>query len=164
MSNFDLETVGINNLSKKELEKADSYGELVEKAKGTKEWPFKRARGLPKLVNYVRKFLLTTYGSDPERPNYGSYLKNMIGQNYGSLEEVADDINKEVKRVEKQIIEIQTNSDYNIDKKAQLREIRLDRIYRDDNNDLWNVNGDFIVINREGESYEGKLFPEKVQG
>ncbi|MFW5895174.1 MAG: hypothetical protein ACOCT9_00370 [archaeon] len=125
------------------------------------QWPFDINRGLPKLVAYVRKLLLTTLGSDPNDDESGCYIKRMVGRSYNDLSDIATQVNREIKRVEKQIIRIQTNLDYNIPEEEQLRKIKLLRIYEDEDSDIWRINADFLVINQEGESYEGKLFSKE---
>ena len=70
-------------------------------------YPFEKVEGIRKLANWVEKLLLTSYGSDSKNPDSGCYLKAMVSNHYDSLEDIARDIDREVKRVEEQIKAIQ---------------------------------------------------------
>ena len=71
-------------------------------------YPFEKVEGIKKLANWVEKLLLTSYGSDSKNPDSGCYLKAMVSNHYDSLgEDIARDIDREVKRVEEQIKAIQ---------------------------------------------------------
>jgi phage baseplate assembly protein W len=152
MSNFDIKLVGPDD-----VDEGISEIEKIEAAKELYKWPFERVRGIKNLVNLLKKYLLTTYGSDPSNPDYGSYFKNMIGKSYDSLREIADEIQTEVKRVEDQIKTMQTNSKFPIPDEGRLKEVRLIKVFEDDSSSLWRVNARYRIINYEDEEYENTL-------
>lgn len=152
MSNFDIKLVG-----PEDVEEAIGELEKIEAAKDLFEWPFKRVRGMENLINLFKKYLLTTYGSDPTDTNYGSYFKSMIGKSYGSLRDVADEIQTEVKRVEDQIKKTQTNSEFPIPASERLKALELINVYEDNTSNLWRVNANYRITNYEGEEAEGTL-------
>lgn len=135
---------------------------LVNEEKN-KNWPLEKISGLPKLVSFVEKILMTTYGSDEENPNVGCYIKRMIGRNYNSINNIAAKLDREIKRVERQIISIQTNLDFSIPEEEQLKELRLKDIYQDSEQEIWGINAHYIVVNKKGESYEGILLSKENQ-
>lgn len=155
MSNFDIKLIQSDD-----VDGEMSPYEKVELATEIYGWPFVRVRGVDKLVNLFKKYLFTTYGSDPSDTKYGCYIKDMIGQSYHSLEEVADGIQTEVERIEEQIINIQSEFQFRVPKDERLREIILLKVYEDNSSSMWKVNADYLLINYEGEEYEGQLFPE----
>jgi hypothetical protein len=153
MSNFDIRLVGPDD-----VDEGTPY-EKVEAAKDIYGWPFERVRGMEKLINIFRKYLFTTYGSDETDPNYGCYLKKMIGQSFDSLEDVADGIQTEVKRAKDQLINNQTESLFSIPDDERLKEVILEEVYEDTSSSMWKVNARYTLINYEGEQYEGELLP-----
>lgn len=140
MSNFDLK---VHN-------KKEEFG-----------FPFSRIRGIQKLVNYVEKMFYTTLGSDPSDPESGCWLKTMIGQNYSSIEEVAEKIDREIKRVESYIVKKQLKLGNLLTADEQLKELVLVRIYEEEGAGDWSVRAEYKVINRADEAIDGTLFSEE---
>jgi len=155
--NFDLGLIDKDKLTDEQKENLDPY-QQVEAAKEIYGWPFKRLRGMDKLLALFEKYLFTTYGSDELDREYGSYIKQMIGQSYANLEEVADDIQEEVERVEAQIIKRQTESFFEIPDDERLKSIELISIFEDDSSSMWKVNADYRIINYAGKESEEQLF------
>jgi|Wag4MinimDraft_13_1082653.scaffolds.fasta_scaffold00021_27 hypothetical protein len=156
--NFDLGLIDKDNLSEEEKKNLTPY-QQVEAAKDIYGWPFKRLRGIDKLVALFKKYFLTTFGSDDLDPEYGSYVKQMIGRSYSNLEEIADDLQNEVERVEEQILRVQTESFFEIPAAERLKAIELESIYEDNSSSMWRVNARYKLINFEGDEYEGELLP-----
>lgn len=124
--------------------------------------PFVKISGIEKLAQLCEKYLLTTYGSDAENPNTGCYLKSFIGQTFSSLEEVANLVDREVARVEEQILRLQLaqiREGFSIPPEEQLRSLNLVDVSRTDENSLWGVILTYRVTNRVGESLERELIP-----
>lgn len=123
--------------------------------------PMKKVLGIQKLVNLVEKLLLTTYGSDTRNPTTGCYIKRMIGSSYSSIEELAAEINQEVKRVEEQIKRIQRDEmrkGVTIDPRERLQSLNLVNVQELPGGELWSVQATYEVVNREGERESGEVF------
>ncbi len=123
--------------------------------------PFTKARGVKKLANWVEKLLLTSYGSDSKYPNTGCYLKALIGQHFGSLEEVANEISREVKRVEEQIKSIQRDEarrGRRIAPAERLSSLNLIDVSEDGGeDDLWGISATYELVNGEGEALQAEV-------
>jgi hypothetical protein len=123
--------------------------------------PFVRVEGIRKLANWVEKLLLTSYGSDKKHPDTGCYLKAMVSSRYDSLEDIAQDIDREVKRVEEQIKTIQRSEVRNgatIAPSERLTALNLLDVFETKDGDLWGVQATYEVVNREGDHYEDTIF------
>lgn len=125
--------------------------------------PFKRSTGIEKLADLVEKHLLTTYGTDSKNPETGCYLKNLVGRsNMDDIEEIAINIDQEVRKVEEQIIALQTDlmrKGQTLSRSEQLQSLTLVKLERDSSDSLWGVVVTYEITNREGESVERKLLP-----
>lgn len=124
--------------------------------------PFTKVEGIKKLANWVEKLLLTSYGSDAKHPNSGCYLKAMVSSHYASLEDVARDIDQEVKRVEAQIKAIQRNEvrkGASLSPSERLSSLNLvDVSETNDGVDLWGVQATYELVNRDGERHRDTIF------
>jgi phage baseplate assembly protein W len=125
-------------------------------------YPFEKVEGIKKLANWVEKLLLTSYGSDSKNPDSGCYLKAMVSNHYDSLEDIARDIDREVKRVEEQIKAIQRDEarkGISIPPSERLSALNLVDVYETtEGTDLWGVQATYEVVNREGERLENTIF------
>lgn len=90
---------------------------------------FEEVKGIDKVFNWIRKALLSTYDSEKD---YGCYLKSIIGQNIYDEQELVNNVIREVERVEQQLIDRQLEADHPIPKSEQVKEMKLRRIHRID--------------------------------
>lgn len=123
--------------------------------------PMERVLGIKKLTNLIEKLALTTYGSDSQNPTTGCYLKSMIGRTYSSIEDLAAEINQEVKRIENQIKEIQRNEmrkGNRIEPGERLQSLNLINVQELPGQELWSVQATYEVVNRNGDRERGELF------
>ena len=122
---------------------------------------FERVEGIDQLANMIEKLMLTTLGSDAENPNAGCYLKSFVGQNMSDIEDAVPDIDQEVRRVEKYVINEQSRmlqQGADLDRNTLLRSLDMTKIKVNQKNGSMKMT--YRIITRGGEGLERELFSE----
>lgn len=117
----------------------------------------KKVSGILKLAQLVIKTMLTTRGTDLERPDLGTLIPNLIrrGVTRSTLETMRLDITISIEDLERQVVDIQ--SGVTLPASERLSELEVLRIEYVTETNEWQI--DVRVISEAGESVSIDIAP-----